>query len=158
MKNVAEGDTVRLKSLGRAGSVTRRFDDDTFEIQVGPMKMRVARDDIADVLRRAADTPVQAARAKKGITVSLATEDSDAPTEINVIGHTVDEATRRVEKFLDRAFLAGLSRVRIVHGSGMGMLRKALRQFLQSHPHVAVVSEPPQNEGGGGATIAELRT
>ena len=45
-----------------------------------------------------------------------------------------------------------------VHGSGMGILRKALRQFLQSHPHVASVSEPPQNEGGGGATVVELRT
>jgi DNA mismatch repair protein MutS2 len=46
----------------------------------------------------------------------------------------------------------------VVHGSGMGILRKALRQYLQSHPHVASVSEPPQNEGGGGATVVELRT
>jgi DNA mismatch repair protein MutS2 len=49
-------------------------------------------------------------------------------------------------------------RVRVVHGSGMGILRKALRQYLQSHPHVASVSEPPQNEGGGGATVVELKT
>jgi len=47
--------------------------------------------------------------------------------------------------------------VRVVHGSGMGILRKALRQFLQKHPHVASVTEPPQNEGGGGATVVELR-
>jgi DNA mismatch repair protein MutS2 len=40
----------------------------------------------------------------------------------------------------------------------MGILRKALRQFLGSHPHVASVVEPPQNEGGGGATVVELRT
>ena len=78
-------------------------------------------------------------------------------TEINVIGHTVDDATREVEKFVDRAFLAGLPRVRIVHGSGMGILRKALRQYLQKHPHVESVAEPPQQEGGGGATVAELR-
>ena len=55
-------------------------------------------------------------------------------------------------------FWPGAVRVRVVHGSGMGILRKALRQFLQSHPHVASVSEPPQNEGGGGATVVELRT
>ena len=55
-------------------------------------------------------------------------------TEINVIGQTVDEATQAVEKFVDRAFLAGAVRLRVVHGSGMGILRKALRQFLQSIP------------------------
>jgi DNA mismatch repair protein MutS2 len=156
VRNVALGDTVRLKSLGRTGRIARHFDDDAFEVQVGPMKIKVARDDIAEVVTRAAESPVAAARAK-GISVSLAAEESSAPSEINVIGRTVDEATREVEKFLDRAFLAGLERVRIVHGSGMGILRKALRQYLQSHPHVAAVSEPPQNEGGGGATVVELR-
>jgi DNA mismatch repair protein MutS2 len=84
-------------------------------------------------------------------------EDSSAPTELNVIGRNVDEATSAVEKFIDRAFLAGLTRVRIVHGSGMGILRKALRQYLQKHPHVATVAEPQQNEGGAGATVVELR-
>ena len=74
-----------------------------------------------------------------------------------MIGRTVDDATRAVEKFVDHAFLAGLPRVRVVHGSGMGILRKALRQSLQQHPHVESVAEPPQNEGGGGATVVELR-
>ncbi len=157
VKQVSVGDTVRLKSLGRDGKVLRHFDDDTFEVAVGPMKMKVARDDIASVVARAGSNPVESARAR-GINVSLAREDDSVPTEINVIGQTVDEATRAVEKFVDRAFLAGAVRLRVVHGSGMGILRKALRQFLQSHPHVATVSEPPQNEGGGGATVVELRT
>jgi DNA mismatch repair protein MutS2 len=77
--------------------------------------------------------------------------------EINVIGQRVDQATGEVEKFLDRAFLAGLTRVRIVHGSGMGILRKAIREFLKSHPHVDTVTEPQQNEGGAGATVVELK-
>jgi len=105
---------------------------------------------------RASDTPVRAARAR-GVSVVLERENENVPSEINVIGHNVDDATREVEKFVDRAFLAGLPRVRIVHGSGMGILRKALRQFLQKHPHVESVAEPPQNEGGGGATVAELK-
>jgi DNA mismatch repair protein MutS2 len=120
------------------------------------MKMKIARDDIAEVIARASDSPVNAARAR-GISVSLDRADAGVPSEINVIGRTVDEATTEVEKFVDRAFLAGLARVRVVHGSGMGILRKALRQFLQKHPHVASVTEPPQNEGGGGATVVELR-
>ena len=69
----------------------------------------------------------------------------------------MDEATGEVEKFIDRAFLAGMPRVRVVHGSGMGILRKALRQYLKKHPHVESVTEPPSNEGGGGATVVELR-
>jgi DNA mismatch repair protein MutS2 len=156
VKRVSEGDYVKLKSMGRNARVIRRIDDDHFEAEVGAMKMRIAREDIAAVVSRAAENPVKAARAK-GVSVVLERDAENVPSEINVIGHTVDDATREVEKFVDRAFLAGLPRVRIVHGSGMGILRKALRQFLQKHPHVDSIAEPPQNEGGGGATVAELR-
>ena len=156
VKHVSEGDTVKLKSVGRPALVTRRLDDNHFEVEIGAMKMKIARDDIAEVVVRATDSPVKAARAR-GISVSLEKEDANVPSEINVIGRTVDDATREVEKFVDRAFLAGLPRVRVVHGSGMGILRKALRQYLQKHPHVESVTEPPQNEGGGGATVVELR-
>ena len=157
VQNVAIGDTVRLRSLGRDAKVLRHLDDDSFEVAVGPMKMKVPRDDVASVVVSAGANPVAAARSR-GIGVSLSSDNDSVPTEINVIGQTVDEATTAVEKFVDRAFLAGAVRVRIVHGSGMGILRKALRQCLQNHPHVASVAEPPQNEGGGGATVVELRT
>ena len=156
VKHVSEGDTVKLKSVGRAAVVSRRVDENHFEVEIGAMKMKIARDDIAEVLSRAGDSPVKAARAR-GISVSLEQENASVPSEINVIGRTVDDATREVEKFVDRAFLAGLPRVRVVHGSGMGILRKALRQYLQKHPHVESVAEPPQNEGGGGATVVDLR-
>ncbi len=156
VKHVSEGDTVKLKSVGRPGLVTRRLDENHFEVEIGAMKMKIARQDIAEVISRAADSPVTAARAR-GISISLGRAENSVASEINVIGRTVDEATSEVEKFLDRAFLAGLPRIRVVHGSGMGILRKALRQFLQKHPHVASVTEPPQNEGGGGATVAELK-
>jgi len=159
VKHVSEGDTVKLKSTGRNARIIRKINDQTFEVEMGAMKMKIARDDIAEVVvsaqARAADSPVTAARAR-GISVSLEHDDSAAPSEINVIGQTVDQASREVEKFVDRAFLAGLPRVRVVHGSGMGILRKALRQLLQQHPHVASVAEAPQNEGGGGATLVEL--
>jgi DNA mismatch repair protein MutS2 len=156
VKHVSEGDTVKLKSVGRPALITRKLDDNQFEVEIGAMKMKIARDDIAEVIGRASDSPLKAARAK-GISVSLQSEAGNVPSEINVIGHTVDQATREVEKFVDRAFLAGLPRIRVVHGSGMGILRKALRQYLQQHPHVATVTEPPQNEGGGGATVVDLR-
>ncbi len=156
VQQVVEGDLVKLKSVGRNARITRRLDDSHFEGEVGAMKMRIAREDIAEVVSRASETPVRAARAK-GVSVILEREDGNVPSEIKVIGHTVDDATREVEKFIDRAFLAGLPQVRIVHGSGMGILRKALRQFLQKHPHVESIAEPPQGEGGGGVTVAELK-
>jgi DNA mismatch repair protein MutS2 len=162
VKYVSVGDTVKLKSTGRPARIMRKIDDNNFEVQVGAMKMKIARDDVAAVLTPAqpapGDSPVKAARAR-GISVSLNNESEGAnvPTEINVIGRTVDDAAREVERFVDRAFLAGLPRVRVVHGSGMGILRKALRQLLQQHPHVESVAEPPQNEGGAGATVVELR-
>jgi DNA mismatch repair protein MutS2 len=162
IKHVSEGDTVKLKSMGRAAIVKKKVGENHFDVEIGSMKMRIAREDIAEVQTkvqaRASDSPLQAARAR-GITVSLQNESSslNMPAEINVIGRTVDEATSEVEKFVDRAFLAGMPRVRIVHGSGMGILRKALRQYLQKHPHVESVTEPPTNEGGGGATVVELR-
>ena len=162
VKYVSVGDTVKLKSTGRPARIMRKIDDNNFEVQVGAMKMKIARDDVAAVLAPAqpapGDSPVKAARAR-GISVSLNNESEGAnvPSEINVIGRTVDDAAREVERFVDRAFLAGLPRVRVVHGSGMGILRKALRQLLQQHPHVESVAEPPQNEGGAGATVVELR-
>ncbi len=162
VKHVSEGDTVKLKSMGRAAVVKKKIGDNHFDVEIGSMKMRIAREDIAEVLAnaqaRASETPVQAARSR-GISVSLQNEAGsfNMPGEINVIGRTVDEATSEVEKFVDRAFLAGMQRVRIVHGSGMGILRKALRQYLKKHPHVESVTEPPINEGGGGATVVELR-
>src|SRR5207248_6456174 len=156
VKHVSEGDTVKLKSVGRPVLVSRRLEENHFEVELGAMKMKIRRDEIAEVQAHATDSPIKAARAR-GISVSLDQEDSNVPSEINVIGRTVDDATREVEKFVDRAFLAGLPRVRVVHGSGMGRLRKALRQYLQKHPHVESVTEPPQNEGGGGATVVELR-
>jgi DNA mismatch repair protein MutS2 len=161
VKQVGQGDTVKLKSTGRSATISRQIDENHFEVQIGAMKMKISRDDIAEVIvsaAQAANSPVKAARAR-GISVSLNNENEGAnpASEINVIGYNVDDATREVEKFVDRAFLAGLPRVRVVHGSGMGILRKALRQALQTHPHVESVAEPPQNEGGGGATVVELR-
>ena len=157
VKHVSEGDTVKLKSTGRSARISRKIDDNHFEVEMGALKMKIARDDIAEVITSShpGDTPVKAARAR-GISVSLDSENANVPGEINVIGQTVDDASREVEKFVDRAFLAGLPRVRVVHGSGMGILRKALRQLLQKHPHVSSVIEAPQNEGGGGATLVEL--
>src|SRR5277367_3245465 len=157
-KGIKVGDLVKLKSLGRQARVDRVIDAKNFEVSMGPMKMRAAIDDIAEVESVKIVTPLEAARKRGGITVATTNDDTDYMTsEINVIGRTADEAQTEVERFLDRAFLAGLPRIRIVHGTGMGVLRRSLREYLRSHPHVTTVTEPPQNQGGQGATEVELR-
>jgi DNA mismatch repair protein MutS2 len=159
VRHVSIGDTVKLKSLGKTGVVQRQVDGNAFEVAVGPMKMRVARDDIAEVIAGReikSVSPLEAARGR-GVTVSIAHPEETVRPELNVIGRTVEEATGEVEQYLDRAFLAGLPRVRIVHGMGMGVLRKALRTLMERHPHVALVGEASPSEGGAGATVVDLR-
>lgn len=162
VRNVGTGDTVKLKSLGgKTAVVQRELDGGGYEVAMGLMKMRVTREDIAEVLHSVqlpagTHNPLEAAR-KRGISVTVTTPTDEARGELNVIGRTVDEATGELEQFLDRAFLAGYPRVRIVHGTGMGILKRALRTQLQKHPHVAGVEEATQAEGGAGATVVSLR-
>ena len=157
------GDLVTLKSLGRQARVERLLDPNSagvpvaFEVSMGQMKMRALRSDIVAVETVAVVTPLQAARRRGGITVRTNDALDYTPSEINVIGRTAAEAEDEVQRYIDRAFLAGLPRVRIVHGTGMGVLRRTLREYLKSHPHVATFAEASQNEGGQGATLVELR-
>jgi DNA mismatch repair protein MutS2 len=154
---VKVGDLVKLKSLGRQARVERVIDPKNFEVLVGTMKMRVAESDIAEVTPVAAVTPLEAARRRGGITVQTSTDSDSVPMEINVIGRTAEEAQDEVSRYLDRAFMAGLPHIRIVHGTGMGVLRRTLREFLKNHPQVTSVTEPPHDQGGQGATEVELR-
>jgi DNA mismatch repair protein MutS2 len=160
LRHVAAGDRVLIKSMNKIAIVQREVEKDLFEVALGPIKMRVKHDDLADGSDAAAAKadPLAAARMQKGVHVSVTSANTDGMrTEINLIGRTVDEATDELEKYLDRAFLAGLPKVRIIHGHGAGILRRGVREFLKNHPHVAGVEEAPQNEGGQGATLVELR-
>jgi DNA mismatch repair protein MutS2 len=161
LKHVAIGDQVRIKSMNKIAIVQREVEKDLFEVALGPIKMRVKRDDLCEVgesqSTEKAD-PLAAARRQKNIHVTVTNANTDEMRmEINLIGRTVDEATQELEQYLDRAFLAGLPRVRVIHGHGAGILRRGVREFLKSHPHVAMLAEAPQNEGGQGATLVELR-
>ena len=156
-KPIKPGDLVTLKSLGRQARVDRVIDDKNLEVSVGQMKMKALRSDVVEVESIAVITPLQAARRRGTVTVRTNDDLDYTPSEINVIGRSASEAEDEVQRYIDRAFLAGLPRVRIVHGTGMGVLRRTLREYLKSHPHVATFVEASQNEGGQGATLVELR-
>jgi DNA mismatch repair protein MutS2 len=166
LKHIAVGDQVRIKSMNKIAVVEREIEKDLFEVSLGPIKMRVKRDECSAPQPSGGDSaqeqkrpdPLAAARKQKNVHVTMISANTgDMRMEINLIGRTVDEATEELEKYLDRAFLAGLPRVRIIHGHGAGILRRGVREFLKSHPHVATIAEAPQNEGGQGATLVELR-
>jgi len=164
LKHIAAGDQVRIKSINKIAVVQREIEKDLFEVTLGPIKMRVKRDELTepkpseDSAAVTRPDPLAAARKQKNVQVTVTSANTDdMRTEINLIGRTVDEATGELEKYLDRAFLAGLPRIRVIHGHGAGILRRGVREFLKSHPHVATIAEAPQNEGGQGATLVELR-
>jgi len=165
LKHISVGDQVRIKSMNKIAIVQREIEKDLFEVALGPIKMRVKRDELSAPSPAGGETatekrpdPLAAARKQKNVHVTVTSANTDdMRMEINLIGRTVDEATEELEKYLDRAFLAGLPRVRIIHGHGAGILRRGVREFLKSHPHVATLAEAPQNEGGQGATLVELR-
>jgi DNA mismatch repair protein MutS2 len=164
LKHVAPGDQVRIKSMNKIAVVQREIEKDLFEVALGPIKMRVKRDelvapkDAGEAANAGKADPLAAARKQKNVHVTVSSDSTDdMRMEINLIGRTVDEATGELEKYLDRAFLAGLPRIRVIHGHGAGILRRGVREFLKGHPHVATIAEAPQNEGGQGATLVELR-
>jgi DNA mismatch repair protein MutS2 len=80
-----------------------------------------------------------------------------ATTEINVIGSNSEEAVGRVERFLDEAAVNDLKSLRIIHGYGTGALRRSIAEFLRVHPVVAHFGPAPDNQGGGGVTVVELK-
>jgi DNA mismatch repair protein MutS2 len=148
------GARVRVRGFSKP-VVLRRLDGSAAEIEAGPLRMKVAVEEIIGV--EGAQAAAQAT-ARQNITVTSQLGEAAATDEINVIGSTVEEATGRVDKFLDEAALANRPRVRIIHGHGTGALRKGLAQFLSSHPLVQRVSAESDDRGGKAITVVELRS
>ncbi|MBZ5696755.1 MAG: Smr/MutS family protein [Acidobacteriia bacterium] len=159
-EKLLEGQRVQVKGFKQA-VVFRRHDGRTAEVEAGPLRMKVALADVigieSDVKPVRADAAAAAAR-PRGITVHAQPSDEPAAEEINVIGCTVEEATRRVDKFIDEAALAGKSSVRIIHGHGTGALRRGLAEFLSAHPLVERIRHEAEDRGGTAITVAELKS
>jgi DNA mismatch repair protein MutS2 len=165
------GIRVRVRGLPSA-VLLRRRDGASAEIEAGPLRMKVPISEITamasetDAKRGASARSGEKAGAKpvresrSGVTVHTAPAEREAGApgdEINVIGCTVEEASRRVDKFIDGAALAGRPQVRVIHGHGTGALRRGLAEFLSAHPLVESVHAEAQERGGTAVTVVELR-
>jgi DNA mismatch repair protein MutS2 len=146
------GAKVRVRGFSKP-VIFRRLDGSSAEIEAGPLRMKVALDEITGIEAVGAGLAPPASRT----TVHAPSHDSLASDEINVIGMTVEEATDRLDKFLDDAALAHKARIRIIHGHGTGALRKGIGEFLASHPLVEKHSFETEEHGGKAITIAELQ-
>ena len=149
------GVKVRVRGFGKP-VILRRVEGPTAEIEAGPLRMKVAVDEITGVEEEAKGKAAIQPSKRENITVSAQSSEGGATGEINVIGLTVEQASEKVDKFLDEAALANQDRVRIIHGHGSGALRKGLRIFLSDHQHVRAVLSPPPEQGGDAVTVVEL--
>lgn len=155
LSKIEVGDKVRLKGLNQFGEVLSIVNSSKapVEIRVRNMEMQVAYDEIELCPAVGGDTPnlspsvLDVQHLKAGI----------VETELNLRGRTVNEALDETDKYLDDAFLAGLSGVRIIHGKGTGALRGAIHKFLCDHPLVVDFQSAPLNQGGAGVTTITLK-
>jgi DNA mismatch repair protein MutS2 len=151
-----EGARVILKGIRQPARIRRIVSDTVIEVDAGFLKMQVSVDDVQEVLR---EKDPGSSKLPKNVTFQQAGPKWDMSyQEINVIGKRAEEAMDEVDHFLDQAALASVDRVRIVHGHGMGVLKKAVANLLSKSPHVEKFYPATPQEGGAGATIAELRS
>src|SRR5216683_2370230 len=150
------GARIRVRGFNKP-VIFRRLDGSSAEIEAGPLRMKVAVDEIVGIEANG-PTAVSATAASASVSMHSRLGDGERTEEINLIGSTVEEATERVDKFLDDAALAHISRVRIIHGHGTGALRKGLGEFLKTHPLVARQSFETEERGGKAITVVELRS
>jgi len=147
--DIGPGRWVRVAGLGREGRVlTEVSPQGTVEVELG-----IGRVHLPVAALHPAPSP---GRPECTVPFFVETTDPISP-EINLVGCTVEESSRRLEKYLDAAFLQGLRQVRVIHGKGTGALRKGVHQFLAAHPLVEEYRLAELNEGGSGATVAALK-
>jgi DNA mismatch repair protein MutS2 len=150
------GAKIRVRGFSRP-VIFRRLDGSSAEIEAGPLRMKVALDEITGIEGAASALKISSPARLPSVTVTSQRGEGNASDEINVIGMTVEEATDRLDKFLDDAALAHKARIRIIHGHGTGALRKGIGAFLTSHPLVEKHSFETEEHGGKAITVVELQ-
>lgn len=146
------GARVRLKGVRQPATIRRLMSNGLIEVDAGFLKMQVSSTDVEEVL------PATGAPApRRDVSFHQGPAFAVPYREINLIGQRAEEARENVDKFLDSAALAQVERIRIVHGHGMGVLKRAVAELLTAHPHVEKFYVAPPEEGGSGATIVEMK-
>src|SRR5712692_3958832 len=155
-ERLQSGAKIRVRGFSKP-VIFRRLDGSSAEIEAGPLRMKVAVDEITAIEGRTEQNSSVAPARRQNVTVTTQKDEGVASDEINVIGMTVEQATDLLDKFLDDAALAHKPRVRIIHGHGTGALRKGIGAFLAAHPLVEKHSFETEEHGGKAVTIVDLQ-
>ncbi len=153
---IAVGSRV-ITSFGNIG-IVEKMDKDVAEVLVGNLRLREKIADLKLASNGVDEVRSPKSNTRKGLsTLDLVRGTLDTSAELNLIGKTTADAEYEIDRFLDEAYMASLSRVRIIHGFGTGALKNFVHHFLKGHPHVEKYAFAPPDQGGNGATIAELK-
>lgn len=153
-KKLRPGTRVKVASLGAEGEILELHGDEVL-VKVGILKTRVPVDDLVGMAGKAKRPEERRLTLEK---VAPSGGLGGGARRLDVRGMRADDALRELEHFLDRSYSEGLSEVHVVHGLGSGALRHAIRKALEASPYAAGFSSPPQEEGGEGVTVVELRS
>ncbi len=149
---VSVGSSV-LTSFGNVG-IVEKLDKDTAEVLIGNIRLRQK---IADLQVVQAETRPSSSVSSPDRSLSKPIDSPDVAAELNLIGHTTAEAEYELDRFIDEAYIGSLPRVRIIHGFGTGALKNYVHHFLKNHELVENFTFAPPDQGGNGATIAEIK-
>ncbi|MEP7135054.1 MAG: endonuclease MutS2 [Chloroflexota bacterium] len=145
------GERVTVSTLNAEGVVTALGESDA-EVQIGSLRVRAR---LSELVRKVSEQ-LAVISEQVSVTRQTAHTSSSPGLELNLRGKLVDEGLDELEKYLERAYSAGLLFVRIVHGKGTGRMRDAVRNALKSSSYVASFEEPKDGEGGAGVTVATM--
>ena len=155
-KNLRIGDSVKVLSMNLKGTVHTLPDaKGNLFVQMGILRSQV---NINDLVLLIDDTNTNEKKFRKTSAGKIKMNKSATiSTEIKLLGMTVDEALSELDKYLDDAYLAHLSSVRIVHGKGTGALRNAVHGYLKKSKYIKNYHLAEFGEGDAGVTIAEFK-
>lgn len=151
------GDKVLIISMGVEGTITTiPKNGSDLVVSMGFLTSTVKRKDV-----RFLSGPVKEDASKtsqmSGMSSIKVNKSSNISTEVNLIGLNTDEALYKLDKYIDDAYLSHLPHIRIVHGKGSGILRKAVQSHLKNLSHIDSYRLGEIGEGGDGVTIATFK-
>ena len=154
-RDLEPGDLVLIKRLNQKAQVLEKPKNEEEEVlvQAGIMKLNVKLKDLRKLEEK---SPVQK-EDRTGVGRIVSGKTRDIKSELDLRGLTVDEALPEAEKYLDDAYLAGLSQAYIIHGKGTGALRSAIKDLVNNHRFVASSRSGGYYEGGHGVTVVEFK-